>query len=189
MIAADRPRFRHPFRCKVCGGRFFVDRLTDDPAKVKTPRCPHKACRGKAKRSFVDDIGIDIAAGRAPGQIGHVQVRAYDTALQMTAEDHGMTDIRDRARPGENSVPALRPDLQRQADQFWSGPQKQQRNNRQAHVDLSGIYGQRATAAQHGQQGARFTADGGSAIAPILQMPGKAPGDSPLPPMRIVASD
>lgn len=183
MVTDDRPRFRHFFRCRACANRFYVDRLTADSAKVKTPRCPRKACGGKARESHVPDIGLDVAAGRAPPKVGHVQVRAFDQALQITAEDHQMGDLRDHARPGENSVPPLRPDLQRQADAFWGAGQKRQDGAKRGKVDMSPIFGERA---QQGQPaGARFTAGQGTAIAPILQS--KDPGTSPVPAHRIIA--
>lgn len=180
----------HNFRCRVCGNRFGVKRKTPDSSKVKTPRCPRKSCGGKARASHVPDIGLDVAAGKAPGHIGHDQVRAYDMALEMTAQDHQMGDLKDRPRPGETSAPPLRPDLQKQADNFWSGggTRRQPQGGRRGKVDLSPIYGGRATAAQAQTPSApQFTADRGAAIAPILQMPGKRPGDSPVPHTRIIA--
>jgi len=181
-MSTDRIRYQHFFRCKVCGTRFHVTRLTADPGRVKTPSCPRKRCGGRTKPSFAPDVGLDVGAGRAPAQTGaNPEVRAYDAALKITAEDHGMTDLRDRARPGENSVPPLRPDLQRQADSFWSGPQKPAA--RRGKVDMSPIYGARA---QSGLPSAtRFSADKGTAIAPILQA--QPTGSSPIPKHTTIA--
>lgn len=189
MVTDERQRYRHFFRCRMCANRFHVDRLTADSSKVKAPRCPRKSCGGKSRESHTPDVGMDVAAGKAPGHIGHDQVRAYDMALEMTAQDHQMGDLKDRPRPGETSVPALRPDLQKQADNFWSGGQRRQpQGGKRGKVDLSPIYGGRATAAQAQTPGTpQFTADRGAAIAPILQMPGKRPGDSPVPNTRIIA--
>jgi hypothetical protein len=184
----ERTRWRHAFRCRTCGGRFSVLRLTPDPAKVRTPACPRKRCGGKVKASFQEDVGFDPAAGIAPPIVGaNNQVRAYDTALQMVAEDHGMTDIRDNVRAGETSVPALPPHLQKMADGFWGGAMKQP-PQRRGKVDLSGIFGERAIAAQNGMPAATpFTAGQGAAIEPILRHPGKRPGDSPIPAHQIIA--
>jgi hypothetical protein len=184
----DRTRWKHSFRCRSCGGRFSVLRLTADPDRVKLPRCPRKGCTGKVRQSYVEDKGFDPADGIAPAVVGaNVQVRAYDTALEIVAQDHAMTDIKDRLRPGETSVPSLAPHLQKMADNFWGG-QRKQPAVRRGKVDLSPVFGQRAIDAQGGvPAGAQFSLDRGSAIAPILQQPGKAPGDSPIPKHQIIA--
>lgn len=175
----DRPKYQHFFRCRGCGDRFSVMRLTADPAKVKVPRCPKKRCTGRVRESHVPDIGMDVAAGVAPAQVGAIQVRALDTAMNITMADHGMTDLSDDFRPGAVTAPRLRPDLQAKADAFFSPAKKQ--GPRQGRVDLSGMFGDRATAAQpNGVPSTKFTAGGGSAIAPILRS--QAPGSSPIPP-------
>jgi hypothetical protein len=187
-LTDERTRYAHWFRCRACGSRFSVLRLTPDPERVKTPACPRKRCGGRVKQSHVPDIGMDVAAGIAPAVVGaNVQVRAYDTALEIVAQDHAMTDIKDRVRPGETSVPSLAPHLQKMADNFWGG-QRKQPAVRRGKVDLSPVFGQRAIDAQGGvPAGAQFSLDRGSAIAPILQQPGKAPGDSPIPKHQIIA--
>ncbi len=124
MVDDDRPRYAHWFRCRTCAHRFSVVRLTADSTKVKTPKCPHKGCNGRVRESHMEDRGMDVAAGRAPATTS-VQATAYDRALQMTMEDQKETDIRDNARPGENSAPKLPAHLQPLADNFWSGPRKQ----------------------------------------------------------------
>lgn len=190
----ERPRYRHHFRCKSCGGRFHVDRLTADPAKVKTPKCPRKGCTGKVKESHMPDVGMDVAAGRAPAQVGsNVQVTAYDTAMRMAMEDAQVTDIQDHSRPGavirngEATAPPIPTHLQAKVANFWGG-QRQQGKTRTARADLSGIFGERATAAQVGApvMGQNFTADRGVGIAPILTA--KPTGVSPIPDHRVVGS-
>ena len=185
----DRPRYRHHFRCRSCATRFHVDRLTADPAKVKTPKCPKKGCAGKVKESFQADIPTDIAAGKAPGVIGaNVQNRAYDFAMETTMQDQQIGDISDHSRPGsvyragEATAPKLRQDLQQKADSFWGGQQPKQQT-RTARVDMSPLYGERAT----GTQQAQFRADtqAASLIEPILKH--KPTGASPIPAHTVVA--
>lgn len=184
----DRPRYQHWFRCRACATRFHVVRVTDDPAKVKTPRCPKKSCGGKAKPSFVPDIPMDVAGGKAPAVTGaNVQVSAYDRSMEIAMADHQMTDIQDHSRPGaiyrggESTAPKLPAHLQAQADGFWGGAQKPK--TRSAKVDLSPIYGQRATDA--GAPAAQFKADAGSLIEPILRH--RPAGSSPIPAHTVIA--
>jgi hypothetical protein len=183
-MSDDRPRYRHWFRCRIDAHRFYVDRLTADSSKVKIPKCPK--CGGKAKESFQADIGMDVSAGKAPATTS-IQATAYDMALQMTMEDQKETDIRDNARPGENSAPKLPAHLQPLADNFWGGNRRQQKQ-RTARADLSPIFGARAAAAQGGQPaiGTPFTADRGIGIAPILTA--KPEGSSPIPEHRVLGS-
>jgi hypothetical protein len=187
-MTEDRPLFAHFFRCRTCGNRFSVKRLTADPSKVKTPKCPRRGCAGRVKESHMADVGMDVGAGKAPAQVGAIAVRAYDMALEVGAESAGLTDIKDHARPGESLVPALRPDLQKQADSFWGSGQKRQtqKGTIKGRVDLSGLYGSRATEAQGSQPpGMKFEAGQGHAIAPILQA--QPTGTSPVPKYRDVA--
>jgi len=183
----DRPRYQHFFRCRTCGGRFSVLRLTDDPAKVKTPPCPKKKCGGKVRQSNMPDIGMDVAAGKAPAQVGAIPVRAHDMAMEIAMQDAGATDINDRAREGESAAPKLPHHLQQKADNFWgAGKKAQPTPGRMMNMkaDLSSIFGERA---QVDPSAVRFTADKGAAIQPILQAPGKRPGDSAVPHATIIA--
>lgn len=187
-LSSSTPKFRHHFRCRSCATRFHVDRVTDDPNKVH-PRCPRRGCSGKVKQSFQDDVGMDVGAGKAPGVVGaNVQNVAYDRAMEITMADHQMTDIQDSSRPGavyrpgESTAPKLPMHLQKQADQFWGGQQQKPRT-RSAKVDMSPIFGERATNA--GAPAAQFKADSGSLIEPILKH--KPAGSSPIPPHTIVA--
>jgi hypothetical protein len=181
----ERPRYRHFFRCSGCGNRFHVDRLTADSNKVKTPKCPRKACVAKVRQSHMPDIGMDVSAGRAPAATS-IQAIAYDTALRWATEEQGVTNILDRPRQGESSAPPLEPRLQKLSEGFWGGPRKQ--NTRTARVDMSGIFGERAIAAQQGQPatGAKFTADQGVAVAPILTA--KPQGSSPVPDHTVIGA-
>jgi hypothetical protein len=180
-MSDDRQWFRHSLRCRACANRFHVDRLTADPDKVR-PKCPK--CGGKTKESFMADVGMDVSAGKAPGVVGSISAKAFDAAHEIAMADHGMTDIRSDARPGENSVPRLPQHLQNQVDGFWQGGQKPK--TRTGRVDLSPIFGERAN--QPGAQqpsGTKFTADAPSSIAPILNH--KPAGSSPVPAHTVVA--
>ena len=181
----NRPMFMHMFRCRTCGNRFGVKRLTDDPTKVKTPRCPRKKCGGKSRESHVPDRGFDPAEGRAPATTS-IQAKAFDLAHQWQMEEQRTTDIRSDARPGESSAPKLEPRLQALSDGFWGG--KKQQKTRTARADLSPIFGERAAAAQSGSPmiGQHFTADNAPGIAPILSA--KPTGSSPVPDHRVVGS-
>lgn len=188
----ERPRFRHFFRCRTCANRFHVDRLTADPAKVKVPKCPRKGCTGKVRESHMPDVGMDVAAGKAPATTS-IQATAYDTAMKFAMEDSQSTDILDHSRPGsvirngEATAPPLPTHLQTNVQNFWGG-QRKQGKTRTARADLSGVFGERAIAAQAGApvMGQNFTADRGVGIAPILTA--KPTGVSPVPDHRVVGS-
>jgi hypothetical protein len=162
-----------------------VKRLTADPAKVKTPKCPRKSCGGKSRESHVPDIGFDAAEGKAPAVGGSLSGRAFDYAMQTTMADHGMTDIKDTMRAGENSVPPLPPRLQQQADSFWNP--KQAPAQRRGRVDLSGLYGAAASQGAPPPGVQKFSAGEGHAIAPILNS--QPTGSSPIPRHTIVGGD
>ncbi len=177
---SEREQFLHSFRCKACGNRFGVKRFTADQSKVKIPKCPRRSCGGRAKASYVPDIGFDAAEGKAPSIGGSLVARGFDTAMQMTMEDHGLTNINDTMRPGEVSAPKLAPALQAKADNFWGGQKKQpEKGMLRGKVDMSGLYGAAATGAPATPGVARFTAEQGHAIQPILKS--KPTGSSPIP--------
>lgn len=119
---------------------------------------------------------MDVAAGKAPGVVGSIPVLAYDAAAQIAMADHGMTDLQDHRRQGEATAPKLRPDLQQKSDNFWGGNQQKSRT-RTAKVDMSPIYGERATGGV--PPGARFSADSAPAVMPILTS--RPEGTSPIP--------
>lgn len=189
-MSDDRPRYQHFFRCRCCSHRFSVVRFTSDPAKVKTPKCPLKKCGGKSRESHVPDIGMDVAAGKAPAQVGSNFARAYDYALNVAVEDHGLTDIQDKPYVGENTAPKLRPDLQARADSFWGGGKKKpsQPAMRNMKADLSGLYGERATRGNDPNAPLLVKNGGMSAVEPILRAPDRIPGDSPVPKTQTLAS-
>lgn len=182
-MSDERPRYAHYFRCRTCGGRFNVVRLTADPAKVKAPKCPKRGCLGKIKESHTADIGFDPAEGKAPALGGSSFARAMDITQNIVAQDHGMTDLSDTMRPGEVTAPRLRPDLQKQADEYFSPPKRQRRGK----IDMSPLYGDRAAGGQNGQMPAGVKFEGGAhPIAPILQS--RPTGSSPIPHYTDVAT-
>lgn len=174
---SDDQLYRHSWRCRACAHRFHTVRKTADPSGMN-PRCPK--CKGKTKESFVEDRGFDPAAGKAPAVVGaNVQVKAYDMALDICAQDQQLGDIQTHRYEGENTAPKLPSHLQKMADGFWGG---QQQKTKQMSVDLSPIYGNRA---QQSLPGQRFVADRGAPIEPILKS--KPEGSSPVPPHTIIA--
>lgn len=144
-----------------------MTRLTPDPEKVKAPPCPRKSCGGKSKASFQADVGMDVSAGVAPGIVGSPAVRGYDIAMESAAHNAGLTNLNDKPRYGENSVPPLRSDLQAKVDGFWGSPAGAPKKTTTKRVDLSGMFGERATAAQK--------------AAPMPGMTNVVPMSSPLP--------
>lgn len=178
-MSDDRQWFRHSLRCRACANRFHVDRLTPDPDRVR-PKCPK--CGGRSKESFVDDKGMDFSMQKAPGIVGSIPARAFDASMEIAMQDHGMTDIHAEARPGESSAPKLPQHLQQKVDKFWGGAQKPKA--RTGKVDLSPLYGERATQAG-APDSARFSAGSASLIEPILKH--KPTGSSPIPAHTIIA--
>lgn len=185
-MADDRQRYRHAWRCRSCGDRFHTVRLTADPTGM-SPRCPKRACGGKSKQSHVPDLGMDVAEGKAPGVVGaNVQTRAYDSAMQMTMTDQGLTDIQDHSRPGsvyrpgEGTAPKLPTHLQQQADTFWGGANRQK--TRTAKADLSPIFGQQGPNAP---PPVAHQAPMNSIVEPILKH--KPRGSSAVPDHVVIA--
>lgn len=124
---------------------------------------------------------MDVAAGKAPAVGGAIETRAMDIAMEVAAHNAGVTDLNDRPRYGENSAPKLAPRLQAQVDNFWPDPKRQRK--RTGRIDLSGIYGDRARAAQGAgpKPQAMFNVDAASAIGPI-----HTAGESGRPPTIIM---
>jgi hypothetical protein len=126
---------------------------------------------------------MDVAAGKAPGVIGAPDVVAYDMAMDAAAHNAGLTNLVDKPRYGESSVPKLPPALQEKADNFWGKPAGAKTVRKR--VDLSGLYGERATAAQAASPipgMSNVAAMPGVKVSDIVNRPG-AP-----PPINIVAS-
>lgn len=126
-----------------CGSIFRV--LTEfDPRKAqgyRVPRCPR--CKEAKRRTRVapknksrivvsgdvkkyaerkDDRMQDmIAAGKPPSSGPSARSRAFDATAEIVMEDYGMTniDMNSNLREGDNSVPKLRPDLEKQVDSVF----------------------------------------------------------------------
>jgi hypothetical protein len=131
------------------------------------------------------DVGLDVAAGIAPPQVGAAAVRAYDIAMETAAQNAGLTNLNDKPAYGENSVPKLPPHLQHKVDNFWGAPPGQPKMVKRR-VDLSSIFGDRAVAAQK--------------ASPVDGLPNQIPLTIPLassvvnnpgskPPVTIIAGD
>lgn len=77
------------------------------------PVCPNLEC-GAAQTP----IGLDVAAGRAPGIGGNPFVKSMDATANIVMKDYGMTDLAS-ARVGESMAPQLPPHQQRRADAMF----------------------------------------------------------------------
>jgi hypothetical protein len=92
------------------------------------PPCPRKACREAVLAEEIELKARNMAAifssQRAPGRVGSTLAKAVDLTANITMADHGLTDLRDNNRPGENSIPKLPPVQQEQADNFFGASRK-----------------------------------------------------------------
>ena len=103
------PLSYYRFRCKGCGLTFRAATREGDP----DPACPNLQC-GAVQTS----IGLDVAAGKAPGIGGGAMVKAMDYTANQVMSDYGMTDLAS-AREGESMAPKLPPEQQRRADAMF----------------------------------------------------------------------
>lgn len=87
------------------------------------PKCPKRSCQ-----VVYHDIGLDMA-GPPPAIGGSNIAKAVDTTAEMVMQDHKMTDLRDGTRQGEISAPKLKPELQNQVDNFFSGGGQQRQRS------------------------------------------------------------
>lgn len=97
------------FRCTGCGLRFRAKIYEDDP----DPPCPNADCG-----TVQTPIGLDVAAGKAPGIGGNALVKSMDQTADMVMQDYGMTDLHS-ARHGESMAPKLPPNQQARADAMF----------------------------------------------------------------------
>ena len=104
----------YKFRCRVCALTFRAKLREGDP----DPQCPNVECG-----AVQIPIGLDVAAGRAPGIGGNALVKAMDTTADMVMKDYGMTDLAS-ARQGESMAPKLPPDQQRRADAMFDSSKR-----------------------------------------------------------------
>jgi hypothetical protein len=114
----EMPRFEVSLRCKECGHEYVrVMRARNEVelGKKSNPPCP----RCKKQRPVTPPV--DWTDARPPAINGAPSVRAIDTTAEIVMQDHGLTDLQDRARPGEIQTPKLAPHLQAQVDNFFAG--------------------------------------------------------------------
>lgn len=115
-------QFRIKEHCTKCGHKwtFTAFSYTDDASDVADPECP--------KCSNVQtDVGLDVAAGKAPAIGGNKAVKAMDLAAKITMEDYGLTDLSSDGRPGSTMVPKIRPDLQQSADIMFDSKKRREK--------------------------------------------------------------
>lgn len=116
-------RFEVTIRCGKCLHKYKRVLSAMDEAdleRVQDPPCPK--CKAAPKQAEI----FDFKSGRTPAIGGSLVVKATDLTMQMTAEDYGMTDMKDldKVGEGESAAPKLAPALQAQADSFFGGPGK-----------------------------------------------------------------
>lgn len=102
--------YRIQLRCTDCGHRF---RRTVDSVDADDPACPNCAKQPQ-------NIGLDVAAGKAPSIGGSPAVQAMDYTLEAVAQDYGFTDLRTDARENETMTPKLPPAQQLVADSMFN---------------------------------------------------------------------
>lgn len=102
--------YRISLRCTDCAHKW--KRTVTDPNEPDPP-CPNCA-------KVTQNIGLDVAAGKAPSIGGNMSVKAMDATLEAVAEDYGFTDLRTDARDGETMTPKLPPKQQEAADAMFN---------------------------------------------------------------------
>jgi hypothetical protein len=128
-------RVRVSYRCEACGHSW--SRVYKATPKSDPP-CPNKACAqtremAELKRQ-VANLTAMLSEGRAPATIGaSIIVKAVDETARIVMEDHNMTNLRDGVRHGESIAPALPPEQQKAADNFFGGADAKAGLNMQGH--------------------------------------------------------
>lgn len=116
-------RYRSIYRCRHCGHRWKTVTSKAPSVDDPCPPCPNLDCGEIQTR-----LGMDIASGVAPAQIGqNNSVKAIDETARIVMEDHHMTDLRSDVRETETMTPKLPPQQQQAADNFFGAPRQQQR--------------------------------------------------------------
>lgn len=108
--------YRQKLHCSKCGNTWT--RIVNDSGGV-APSCP--VCNEPDKK-----IGMNFNSGKAPSIKGNNTTSGYrnrgiDMAFDVAAHDYNQTDLRDNVREGDSMVKPLRPDLQKQVDNFFNG--------------------------------------------------------------------
>lgn len=102
-------------RCRSCGNTWKWRSRAQSTKTLGTYNPPCPKCAKVSK-----DIGLDVAAGKAPGIGGSNLGRAMDEVADQTMADYGMTNL-SSARVGEAMAPKLAPVQQAQADNMFNG--------------------------------------------------------------------
>lgn len=102
--------YRMYLRCTDCAHKWQRTFASADEPDPPCPRC--------AKAPV--NIGLDVAAGKAPSIGGNLAVKAMDYTLETVAQDYGFKDLRTDAREGETMTPKLPPPQQLMADAMFN---------------------------------------------------------------------
>lgn len=106
-------KWKITFRCKSCGDVFKKVMAKQDSTPRKCPSCGESF----GVKNGMKDI---ISSGQPPSAGGSLIVKAVDETAAIVMEDYKMTDLKDNVRAGESVAPKLAPNLQKQADSFFS---------------------------------------------------------------------
>lgn len=134
--------FETKYICDTCQPPYTFIKMTDkDPRKEKcrTPACPQCRQRRSAAKMFTKINGsmsaaqvTEIRTSRPPVTPGapaihnSTRTKAIDETARIVMQDHQMTDINlgSNLREGDNCVPKLSHELERQVDGVFSAKAK-----------------------------------------------------------------
>lgn len=132
--------YRIRFCCDKCGHE-WVRTLKAIPKK--DPPCPNKHC-GESERVAelqrqVENLTRMLEERKPPPQTGrNKRVKAIDTTAEIVMQDYQLTNLKDRAEPGESLAPKLPPEQQKQADSYFTGDALKSAGVNKKQMDLLG---------------------------------------------------
>lgn len=127
----DEVKYLSRYKCTTCKNEF--EQITIGFIPEKEPPCPYcpkeKKTRIKTKGCVTNKThNVDkeknvqeiIATRKAPATGPSVKSQIFDNTMEMVMQDYGMTNIKDNAREGENSVTPLESRLEKQVESVFS---------------------------------------------------------------------
>ncbi len=122
-------KYKIIYKCNSCKHQF--NRISASIPK-KDPPCPKCKSKKKIKENgiitsdshpnhFTENGNIDamIASGKAPGVGGSNIGKAVDLTADIVMKDYGLTDLKDKMKPGETMAPKLAPTQQAMAETMF----------------------------------------------------------------------
>lgn len=130
------PEFIITERCLDCGHKWKVKvfSATDDASDIPDPECPK--CSAK-----VTPIGMDVAAGKAPGIGGSPMVKAMDMTANTVMREYGLTDLKSDGRQGATMAPSLPPPQQAAADGMFDPRARAKSMTRESRAMMGALNG------------------------------------------------